>query len=272
MKRILIPIILMLALAACEARAEIDVRDDGSGTFGFSFVIEDQFIALLQGFGKDGDPFDEFKKSLSDSPVPFKVEEFPVKGARGIRATAAFKNIAQLKSLIEDSKKQEASPDNPLGGGPGFGTFTLEQRSGGWFFEALSEAPDLGELGGSGGSGGSSFDPSQIASILKISFKVTLPGRSTRTTADDATTTGGRTTFTWKADLTKNEPMELVAVTKPAGGIPIVPLGAALVALIVGGGVALTMSRRKAAAVVEAAAATDGDDAADAAAEENAPL
>lgn len=258
MRRIVAMIALVAALGACEANAEIEVRDDGSGTFGFSFVIEDQFLQVLEGFGGGGDPFDEFRKSLADSPIKFDVREFPVTGGRGIRATAQFKTVAQLKQLVEDAENAEPSPDNPFAGGPGFGTFTLEQRAGGWFFESISEAPDLSDLGGLGGSPDSPIDAKQLASLLKVTFRVTLPGTSVRTTADDVKRAGGGTSFIWHADLAAEKPMELVAQTKSGSSFPLVPVAALIVALGIGAFGVMKMRRKASVAPVEAA----GDQAA----------
>lgn len=255
MRRSFALLALVATLAACEASAEIQVRENGSGTFGFSFVIEDQFLQVLEGFGGGGDPFDEFRKSLADGPVKFDVREFPVTGGRGIRATASFKNVAELKKLIADAERADPSADNPFAGGPGFGTFTLERRGGGWYFEAVSEAPDLGDLGGlGGGSDDVPIDTDQLASLLKVSFKVTLPGASVRSTADDVKPSGGSTGFTWKADLTSDKPMDMVAVTKAGASFPVAPVAAAAAAIIIGGFVTLMMKRKSAAVAPDAPA------------------
>lgn len=253
MKRLMAAVGLVLALGACEARAEIDVNDNGSGTFGFSFFIDKQFIALMEGFGgsEGEDPFGDFKSGLRDSPVPFQVEEYSENGGKGVRAKVPFKDVGDLKSIMESMDESESSSSgSPLGGGgPGFGTFTLERRDGGWYFESVSEAPDLGDLGGLGGEGGGEapFDPAQIASLLKVSFRVTLPGRSVDTTADETTSTGGKTTFVWNADLTGKEPMQMVASTAPSGSsLPLIPIliGLAVIAAIV---TVVVMQRRKTA-------------------------
>lgn len=256
MKRAVAAIALVLTLAACEANAEINVNDNGSGTFGFSFFIDQQFLALIAGFGgsEGGDPFDEFKSGLKDSPVPFQIEEFTKQGGKGIRASVPFKDVGDLRAIMKDLDESEgSSSDSPLGGGsPGFGTFELERRNGGWHFESISEAPDLGDLGDlSGGEAGGEapFDPSQIASLLKISFRVSLPGRTVTTTADKATAKGGTSTFVWNADLTSKEPMKMVATTTAAGGsISILPIAVGLGALAVIGGALFRMQRRKSAA------------------------
>jgi len=258
MRRALVLIAIVFALGACEARAEIEVSDDGSGTFGFSFVIEDQFLALMQGFsgGESEDPFEDFKQGLEDSPVPFQIEEFTEKGGRGIRATVPFRDVEDLRTIMKAVDESEpSSADNPIagGGGPGFGTFTLERRGGGWHFEAVGEAPDLGDLGELGGGEGGEdapFDPAQIASLLKVSFRVTLPGRTVTTSADDEDPKDGRTTFTWNADLTSTEPMQLVATTASAGSsFPMLPVAAGLGALAVAGAAVFGMKRRTVAAL-----------------------
>ncbi|HVL91268.1 MAG TPA: hypothetical protein VM841_13625 [Actinomycetota bacterium] len=254
MKRLMAAIVLVLALGACEARAEIDVNDNGSGTFGFAFFIDKQFIALMEGFGgrQGEDPFGDFKSGLDDSPVPFQIEEYSENGGRGIRAKVPFKSVDDLRTIMKEVDQGDAQGSPLGGGGPGFGTFTLEQRGGGWYFESLSDAPDLGDLGdlGSGEGGGEApFDPAQIASLLKISFRVTLPGRTVDTTADEATSKGGKTTFVWNADLTSKEPMQMVATTAAAGSsLPLSPILIALALIAALVTVAVMMRRKNAVA------------------------
>lgn len=252
MRRIFALGLLVVALGACEARAEIEVKNDGSGTFGFSFLIDKQTLGLLEGLPGGGlaDPFDEFRSDIGGAPVPFDVDEFSEDGGKGIRATVRFKSIDELKALM---KQFEDEADSPFATGDAtFGDFVLERRGDGWSFTADSEPPDLGDLGDLGGLGGEGvpgFNPAELAGLLKMSIRVTLPGRSISTTASSVERKGGSTQFTWTQDLSATGPTRLIATTEAApGSFPFIPIAAGIggIALVL---VVMSMMRKPAPAI-----------------------
>lgn len=249
MRRLMACVVMVLAFAACEARAEIEVNDDGSGAMGFTFFIDSKSLALLGGFGGGTDPFEDFKKDLADAPANFDIQEFKEDGGRGIRAKAPFKDVADLKRLTGDFAKD--SGDSPFG--EGFNDFTLEQTGGGWTFRAKAQGPGKSTLGGSSGGFGPSFNPGQLDALIQVQFRVTLPGAAVTTTATRTERTGGRTTFIWQPKLSDKQDISMVAVTKPGGGgvlgvgdFPLIPvlIGAALLLALIASAV---MKQRKTA-------------------------
>ncbi|MGH2829409.1 MAG: hypothetical protein ACRDJM_02890 [Actinomycetota bacterium] len=231
MRRILAVATLALVLASCEARLEMEVKPNGSGTLGFSFVVEDTYLAALGGFG-GGDPFAEMKEELKKGPVPFQVQEFRDESikARGIRAIVPFDSVQEMEGLVEEL--QRSGESSPFGEG-GFEDFTLERRGDGWHFSARSPAPDLGQLGVPTGELPAIGD---LSKVFKFSMRVTLPGGKAQTSADHTEAKGGSTTFIWIPDLKNPKPIDLVANTSGAGSsgsFPVIPVAA------VGGGIAL---------------------------------
>ena len=225
MTRVLVGVTaLMLTLAACEMNAEVVVNPDGSGTFGFSFAIEDALAAQIPG-GEN--PLDGFREEFADDGLPWQVEEFTGNGMTGVRATLPFASIEDLRTTMTSLE----TTDSP---GAFDDSFRLERTDGGWVFEATGEAPGSsfgGDLGGDpsfeGGEFAPGFDPSALAELFDISVKVTLPGASTSTNATETIVDGGSTTFVWALDPASTTPVAMRAETvgSGAGGFPMVPVG-----------------------------------------------
>ncbi len=238
---------LVLALGACEARAEIEVRENGSGTVGFSFVIEDKYIDLLTqlpGDASSKDPFAEMKKELAASKQKFDVQEFTEPGAKGLRGTLSFKDVEELKTIMLAANEKDES--GPLGGR--FQDFKLERRGEGWHFSAKTPAADLGDFGGTAPGGiGPSFPPGQLSKLVTLSFRVTLPGAKKETTADRTESKGDGTTFIWQPDLEKPKPLDLVATTGPKSAFAglVIPAAATLGGLALAGAAFMMLSKRR---------------------------
>jgi hypothetical protein len=214
--------VLTLALGACELRAEIALNDDGSGTVGMVFAAEPEMLQLLSqpGLG-GGDPFADLRADLADDPVDWKVEGFTEGRLTGIRATFAFASVEDLTDKME-------ALDSDAGGDAAIKDFSIARRGGGWVFEARSGDPQ-DELS----SGAVPVPVDQLAALLKVQFRVTLPGSVASHNADEVTSRGGRTTFVWRPDLS-SPPADLRAATVPGGtSAPAVPVTLGLVALTV---------------------------------------
>lgn len=242
---------LAMVLSACEIRAEIEVEEDGSGTFGFVFGMEE---ALFGSLPPGMDPLASARRDLAGDPIPWRVEDFRENGLRGFRATVAFDSVEQLLAMLE----QQAQADGQALFATGDDAFVLERvAGGGWRFAATGEGPsdlDANPFGGQGGSpsfGGDFGDPATdfggdlsftpqmpdlpagADTILRLEFHVTLPGDAADSNADEVRRSGGGSTFVWRANLADQGPMALSATTTPASGsFPILPVAAlALLAL-----------------------------------------
>lgn len=237
----------LLALSACEMSADLTVKHDGSGTFGFSFLMEEALASQIPG----GDPFESFRSGLP-SGMDWTVDEVTEGGMRGVRASFPFVSVADLQAKM-------AALDAAEGSAPGgFGeNFRLEQTSGGWVMEGTGEAPSssmgsgLGAPGlgaprlGAPGLGApgdvppgfeQSFDPAALAALIDVSMRVTLPGKAVSTNATETIAAGDSTTFVWAIDLSSTSPMHMTASTQvSAASLPLVPVGVG--ALLVGAGI-----------------------------------
>lgn len=221
MRRILLALAaLALALSACELRAEIALNQDGSGTLGMVFALEPEMLALFNQPGFGGDPFAELRSDLADDPVAWSVDEFTEDRLTGIRASFAFATVQDLLDKMD-------ALDSEDGGDAAIKDLTIARRAGGWVFEGRSSDPEK-ELA----SGSVPIPIDQLATMLKVQVRVTLPGKAAEHNADEITSGGGKTTFIWKPDL-KSRGVELRASTTPGGAsAPVLPIGLGLTALV----------------------------------------
>lgn len=228
-RRLFVLAAIALSLSACELRAEIAINDDGSGTVGMVFAVEPEMLEFYGQTGLGADPFAELRADLADDPVSWEVDEFSEGGLKGIRAVFPF---ASVDDLLDKMTALDGS-----GGGEGaIKDFTIERQSGGWAFSGRS-ADAQEELS----NGQIPIPVDQLASILNIQFRVTLPGQAASHNADEVTSSGDRTTFVWKPSVT-SKTVELRAATAPGGASsPVLPAVLGLAAL---GVVSFIWSRR----------------------------
>jgi hypothetical protein len=226
---------LGLFLSACELRAEISVNDDGSGTLGVTFAIEPEYIQLFQQGDPSADPFAEMKADLADDPVPWKVEEVREGALRGVHATFPFTSVDDLLRKVEELNKDSGESST------GFEGFTLKRDGGGWVFSGTStdvqqESEDL------------PIPPEQLATLVKLQFRVTLPGKLASSNANETTSSGGRTTFIWKPSV-NHRSVAFQAETTPGSTIPILPIALGAAVLGVAAVVGIMRNRKSALAV-----------------------
>jgi len=264
-------IALMVVLSACEIRAEINVNDDGSGTFGFVFGMESLLFGTLPS---DVDPIAQARQELQSDGLPWEIEDYRAEGLRGFRATLPFRSLDHLKQMMAEQARATGSSAFDVGED---GDFVLEKdASGGWVFHATGntdlasglgdlsnplgenpfESPSFGadfgdpsldlsdeELGFTSPFGDPSALPSELDVVLRFEFHVTLPGDAATSNADETKADGGKTTFIWRVGLTQPGPADLAATTTPAaGGIPLVPIAGGLLVL---GGAAVVLLRKR---------------------------
>ncbi len=221
---------LGLLLSACDLRAEISVDDDGSGTMGVTFAIEPEYVSLMQQSGA-GDPFAEMRADLKDDPVPWKVEDFRDGKLRGIRATFPFLDVADLQRKIEELGRDSSSSTGIEG-------FTLTRDGGGWRFEGTST--DVQQEAG----GDFPIPAEQLATLLNLQFRVTLPGKAASNNATETTSSSGRTTFVWKPSVNDRSVSFVASTTPGGGGIPILPVGLGAAAIAVAAVIGILRGRK----------------------------
>ena len=222
---------LGLVLSACELRAEISVNDDGSGTMGVTFLIEPEYIDLMNQSGAGVDPFAEMKADLANDPVAWKVKDVTQGRLRGIHATFPFTSVEEL--LKKAQELNQDSSDSPTG----IEGFTLKREGGGWRFEGTST--DVTEQ-----TDDFPIPAEQLATLVRIQFRVALPGTAAEHNADETTSSAGKTTFIWKPSIEQRSVSFRARTTAGSSGIPVLPIG--LGAAVIGGAsvVAILRTRR----------------------------
>lgn len=231
MRRMLLGVAaLAMLVSACELRAEISVDPDGSGIFGMVFAAGPEMRGMLEQSGLgSGDPFADLREDLADDPVTWKVEDFREGTLEGVRATATFSSPEDLRDKVV-ALNEDPQSDSALS------EFNLERNGEGWTFRGIASDAEE-ELGADSGS---PFRLEQLAALIKVQFRVTLPGAAAETNADEVTSGGGKTTFIWKPSLT-DRGVTFIANTTAAGGsgLPIIPIAALAGVLVLGAVVAL---------------------------------
>ena len=233
---------LGLALGACELRAEITVNGDGSGTMGVTFLIEPEYIDLMNQSGAGVDPFAEMKADLANDPIAWKVKDITQGRLRGIHATFPFTSVDDLLKKAQELNQDSA--DSPTG----IEGFTLKREGGGWRFDGTST--DVTEQ-----TEDFPIPPEQLATLVKLQFSVALPGKAAEHNADETTSSGGKTTFIWKPSVAQRSVSFRARTTRGSGGVPVLPIG--LGAAVIGGAAVVAILRtRRPSMTVEGTAPT----------------
>ena len=253
MKRLILAIAaLTLLLASCDLRAELHVNGNGSGIFGFAFLIDQALLDRLPG--AEADPAAEFGRQFADSPVPFTVEEISEGGSAGVRASFAFSSPDDLNTKLNALAASEGQAPGAFGD-----DFRLERDGDGWVFEATGESvgdefasgfnEGFDQAAPEGGFGSddpfsADFNPEMLAGLFDFSFRVTLPGTAGSHNATRTIDGGGATTYVWDVDLTSTDPLRMSARSVGAGGgFPAVPVGVGV--LLVGAGIIAAAKLRR---------------------------
>jgi hypothetical protein len=261
MRRLVAFSTLVLVLAACEARLEMSVRNDGSGRMGITFLADQKALEAMKAFG--GDPFEEMRKDLANDPVGWKISNVNEAGGSGIVATFAFADVADLKSKLDALNAEDG--DDPFVDGQ----LILERSGSGWRFQAKANAPTASDLapvpqapGGVTVPGLEQPNPltglDSVFGTIRFVFRVTLPGKAGNTNAKKVTSTSEGTRFEWSYTAKDAQPdgaEQLVAYTTAAamgssggsgaggsGSFPALPVG---IATVLAGGVATLLIRRR---------------------------
>lgn len=238
MKRFGAILVLALALAACETRAEVNVNPDGSGTFGFVLAYGDSFAT--KGMAEPvRDIVDQFK----DGPVPFQVTPFREDGLTGYRLSTGFASLDELREMMRQTADNSPSF---LGEADNLGdNFVISEAGDGWNLRAQGQPPGSGVLNRPEAEASSPFDADMqkfVDQVLRFQFRITLPGYPAENNADEVKTSDGKTTFVWRSGQFRTETIALRAQTSNTrSGKPVVPILA--MAGLAGVGIAVAKRR-----------------------------
>ena len=180
-RRVRVPLLLLgtlLALSACEVRADLVISEDGSGTFEYSIAIENDF---LEAFGKgDRDLLAEMEEKAGETPFPVETERFETADGKGVRISYTFDSIPDLEQKMASGEGKEGALITDA---------EITNSKVGWTFEAVG--------GGESPAGGVPIDADELAKIMDIRLSVTLPGPDPQGNADKTEVVGDSARFTW---------------------------------------------------------------------------
>ncbi|HHC07418.1 MAG TPA: hypothetical protein ENK55_01690 [Actinobacteria bacterium] len=238
MKKILVLAALVaVAATACkiDARLNLDVAEDGSGTIVTEFGVDEELKALIEQSGEDVQFGNEFGLPEGAETFERTEGEFTYYGAK-----VPFENPEEAVEILTNTGE----------GGAAFEDLQLTASDGSVEFRAraVAETPDLGgdEL---------PFDPSVLTDdFLSVKFVLRLPGKVVEHNADEVLPDGR---LVWELPITGGE-KELLARSETGGGFPtaLLILGLLVVAAIVVGLVVVARRRGEADRALDAAAAS----------------
>lgn len=223
MKRCGAGLALMLALVACETRAEITINNDGSGTFGFAFGMAGSYATpALEDIGK------LMQEELSDGPIEWSFERVDEPMLKGFRATTHFTDMEDLRNkmkvLSESGAGDFAGRQDNLGQ-----DFVIQRVGGGWTLRAHGATTGLDDENPWLDEGTKRL----MNQMFRFEFRITLPGYEADSNADEVKRSGSRTMFIWRSSQFTSEAVELRANTtdEAPAGLPIIPMGAGVLAV-----------------------------------------
>lgn len=238
MKRLVPFLLLALSLSACTIRVDIGVAVDEaeSGTFALFMGFDEEFREFAE---QSGEGFD-LTQDLGDVPADWSVDEVTEDGFEGVRISADFDSLDDLKSRL--AELNESGTDDA--GTDVFTDFSLVRSGDEFRFTAdLSQVSE--ELAGSVGEGGSDdlfsgVDPATFFSnLFEIRLRLTLPGEIGPNNADVV----DGNTLTWNVAF--DDQGTYTAESTLGGGSSPILLVLIVLAILVAVGVALVMVRRR---------------------------
>ena len=208
--------LIALVTAAC-VRIEVafTVTDDGSGTVRYQVAFTDALMGLA------GEELD-LSELAEDMPPEAEVQEYSEGGYTGVVITVPIADFSDMREVEDALGGFEESSDLETGLSDDFSITTDED--GAWEFSML--IPSLEE------SAEAALVLEGMGAILDdgwFQVRIKLPGELAEHNADRVE--DGE--LVWELDFTSNKERQLTARSVPEGGLPIVPIVAALVGFVV---------------------------------------
>lgn len=213
---------LVVLTSACrlETNVNIDVNDDGSGTFTAELGLDEEMSEILEGFGGSAELLGGL--DLGDGATETRTEG----DMTFISSSQTFASTDEVKTIVAENEDQAT-----------FEEFELDVDEEGALFVAR-----LSPFAGEDGTDAESlpFDLSSLTDdVFSANIFVSLPGNVTEHNADEVMADG---TLRWALSLT--EPINITAESSfGGGGIPWLPIGIAAVAILGIGGFLAMRSR-----------------------------
>jgi len=197
MRRFLAAAVLLLALSACEMKAELVVHKDGSGTMTYVVSLDKKFLNAVKG-----DPFAKARRHAELMTFPVRTKSFETKKEKGIRATFAFKDLGDLQRKLHSLDTSEDGS-----GAFVFSKLAVVNEDHDWRLRGTSGDPKIG-------LGESPVNLAQLEKQFDIRFVATLPGHRKETDAPNVKVVrkDDSTRFEWQVPPGKGD-LNLFATT-----------------------------------------------------------
>jgi hypothetical protein len=240
LRRIALPALLLWAgfsaMACMDASQHLTVASDGSATLSTRILIDK---SVLQTLGDSQISVDQMVASARQSNPDATVTGVTTAKQTGVQVTARYKTIDEALAALRGEKRTSARSDTSIlfkragrSVSTGFLTrtesysFATEAPSG----SATSSQGSSAQAGGLGGLGAISGQMrALLQSEIKLTFALTLPGKIARATGGARLSEDGRTA-TW--DIPFDQSTSFSVTSEPIGP-PLLPVGMAVVALLV---------------------------------------
>ena len=226
-----------LLLVSCRAEINIalDVEEDGSGTVGFEFGLDEELRSLMESTGADADDLFSDLDTGFEGGTAFQREE----------GDMSFQGVLVEFDDVNEISDQLAGSSGDL---TGFGEFSFEVGDTEAVFDAslLTEEQDLGDF---------PLDPSALTGdIFSANFIVGMPGTVVEHNADEVLADGR---LRWDIPLFGGEKRLHAVSDLGGGGFPWLwlLLGVALLVGVVATIAAVVLGRRQQRRAVSDAAA-----------------
>lgn len=204
---VVLGVLTLLVLCACNTGSQIVVHPDGSGTFSTVLTVQGTAGEAL---------YQSVVKAEARGKVPLKVTRYANGSESGAQIAAPFKSLNDLSALGKN-----------LGSSTGLAGVAVARNSSGWTFVASSDGGLVRPPGSATGSTGGPIDGSQLAGLIHMSVSVELPGAPGRTNADAVTSTATMSRFVWNLTAGRTA-ADLSAATTFVGNQRSVALATAL--------------------------------------------
>jgi hypothetical protein len=230
---VLLALVAVVLLSGCEVKAELVLKDDGSGTFTYVVGIDHEFLAKME---PGADPLGTIKANASRQSYKVTVTDYETDKLKGIKATFDFSSVDDLKQKLASSRSLTAGQAGQEAAAASAFTFDVLD---------LSKAEDGWKLTANAGVNTQAnqqlpFSPEDLKKLLDASVSATLPGHAGKNNATKVSESSAGTTFTWDvlagagnlalaAETTSTNNGFLVA----ALAIPVVILGAGALVFLV---------------------------------------
>jgi hypothetical protein len=227
--------VVLVAFSGCKIRQNVVFNSDGSGTFTYLVGLEKTFLDQLGA----ADPYEQVKKQVDAGDFPVTLERYETDSLKGFRLSFEFSSVADLKDKLNVGEP----------GGEGQQTLQeldLEKSEQKWTLTGSVGAPNLAT------GADLPIDVSELEKKLDMEFSIALPGEAGETNADDVREGTDSTTFVWT--LAPGQAGRDIAATTelPSGGLSVLILvGAGLAVLGLSGVTWLLLRRRGVAAAPE---------------------